>query len=333
MRPINAANFTPDQIRELISELGTRLFFLEQRRARLGYSTPPEDLAEIQHITEEMEDLRLYLEEQAETPALSPSPRPSPPTSVSAYCLVIGIAQYSYLNPLSKTTTDAHDIHRLLVNCGYPQENAVLLVDDQATKAAISSRLDWLARRADPHDTVVLFFSGHGLQCIGGLEPGEYLCPIGADLREIGASCISDGELTRSLRAIRAGRVIVLLDACHAGGVGQPRDTDVRIKGGLSGAAYARLATGHGRVIIASCKPDELSWELPDMRNGLFTHHLLEGLRGAAADDDGAVRIFGLFDYVSGHVSAQMPQQHPLFKGEVDLNLVITLGQGVMRRP
>jgi uncharacterized caspase-like protein len=159
----------------------------------------------------------------------------------------------------------------------------------------------------------VIFFSGHGAQRIGGFEPGEYLCPVEADWYNLRATAISDQEFTTALRAIRAGRLLVLLDACHAGGVGQPRDVEGELRAGLSDAAYAQMA-GQGRVVIASCKPDEVSWELPGMRNGLFTHYLLEGLRGAAAGPGQPVRVFDLFRYVSEQVPLRA-QQHPLFKG------------------
>ena len=241
-----------------------------------------------------------------------------------AYALFIGIAAYRHLRPLSRTTTDARDLHDLLAQSGYPTANLALLLDEQATKATISDKLDWLARRASPDDTVLIFFSGHGAQRIGGFEPGEYLCPVEADWYNLRATAISDEELTTALRAIRAGRVVVFLDACHSGGVGEPKDAALQVKAGLSEAAYARLAEGRGRVVVASCRPDEVSWELPGMRNGLFTHYLLEGLRGAAARADGAVRILDLFDYVSRQVSQHKPQ-HPLFKGEIELNFAITI--------
>jgi len=248
-----------------------------------------------------------------------------------AYALFIGIAAYRHLRPLSRTTTDARDLHDLLAQSGYPTANLALLLDEQATKATISDKLDWLARRASPDDTVLIFFSGHGAQRIGGFEPGEYLCPVEADWYNLRATAISDEELTTALRAIRAGRVVVFLDACHSGGVGEPKDAALQVKAGLSEAAYARLAEGRGRVVVASCRPDEVSWELPGMRNGLFTHYLLEGLRGAAARADGAVRILDLFDYVSRQVSQHKPQ-HPLFKGEIELNFAVQrTGPGLPR--
>jgi hypothetical protein len=255
----------------------------------------------------------------------SSTPQPSQENTSAFYALLVGITAYHNLRPLSKTTTDARDLRDLLAQSGYPASNLGLLLDKQATKGAISDRLDWLARNASSSDTVLVFFSGHGAQRIGGFEPGEYLCPVEADWYNLRGSAISDEEFTTALRAIHAGRVVVFLDACHSGGVGQPKDAALNIKAGLSEATYDRLAEGRGRAVIASCRPDEVSWELPDMRNGLFTHYLLEGLRGAAAKPDGSVGILDLFTYVSEQVPQHKPQ-HPLFKGEIELNFAVTVG-------
>ena len=240
------------------------------------------------------------------------------------YALFVGIAKYRQLRHLSKTTIDARDLHDLLADSGYPEMNRALLLDGEATKAAISDRLDWLARRAGPDDTVLVFFSGHGAQRIGGFEPGEYLCPLETDWYNLRGTAISDEEFSTALQAINAGRMAVFLDACHSGGVGAPRDAGIQVKSGLSESAYLRLTAGRGRVVIASCRPDEESWELSGMRNGLFTHYMLEGLRGAAAGPDGVVRILDLFHYVSQKVP-QKKDQHPLFKGELETSFPIVV--------
>ena len=234
------------------------------------------------------------------------------------YALLIGISNYRYIRPLSKTTNDARDLYDALVENGYSRDNVVLLLDQGATKAAISRELELLASRAKADDTVVIFFSGHGARIIGGFSSGEYLCPVEAGIDSVKDTCISDTELTIALRATNAGRLVVFLDACHSGGVGEPKDPDIQVEVGLSEQAYSRLATtGNGRVIIASCRADEVSWELPEMRNGLFTHYLLEGLRGKAARKDGTVWITNLFGYVSEHVPKHKPQ-HPFQKSATE---------------
>lgn len=225
------------------------------------------------------------------------------------HALIIGVAAYQAIPPLAKTSTDAADMHATLLAQGCHPLHARLLLNEQASKAAISAELDALARRATPDDTAIIFFSGHGLRLVGGFWPGEYLCPIEATWRGNPDTLISDVELGAALRAICAGRLVVFLDACHAGGLGALDDATAQVHPGWSEKAYDRLALGQGRVIIASCRPDERAYELQTMRNGLFTHYLLEGLRGAAARSDGSIWMSNLFGYVYQSVVAHQLQR------------------------
>ncbi|MDY7076322.1 MAG: caspase family protein [Chloroflexota bacterium] len=256
------------------------------------------------------------------------------------YALLIGIGAYRHLRRLDKPATDARDLYDALVNsdgCGYPPAQIASLLNEQATKGAISDKLDWLARRAGPDDTVLIFFSGHGAQRIGGFEPGEYLCPVEADWYNLRASAISNDELTRALRAIRARKAAVFLDACHSGGVGEPRDASIQVKAGLSEQTYDQLSAGEGRVVIASCRPGEDSWELEGMRNGLFTHHLLKGLRGEGMKVEGeTIDVLDLFRYLSQAVPADAQTagvaQTPLLKAHDVTSFPIALVTSV-RKP
>jgi len=275
-------------------------------------------------ISQDIAEIAVVANVQLPLIPLAPSFEPTPTLSTvapirpfpNAYALLIGIAAYRHIRPLVKTTTDARDLYETLLQNGYSPNNISLLLDEQATKAAISDKLHWLARRVGPNDTVVIFFSGHGAQLIGGFWPGEYLCPVEATLEKVKDTFISDEEFTMALRAIHAGRLVVFLDACHAGGVGEPKDPAVQVKAGLSEAAYTHFLA-QGRVIIASCKPDEVSYEFPEMRNGLFTHYLLEALRGGAARPDGTVWITNLFGYVYEQVSRHN-LQHPFQKSATE---------------
>ena len=95
--------------------------------------------------------------------------------------------------------------------------------------------------------------------------------------------------------------------------VSEKQRTNTQVKAGFTDNAYSLLSQGQGRVVIASCRSDEVSYELSGMRNGLFTHHLLEGLGGGAAEQDGAVWVTNLFGYVYKQVS-QHNLQHPFLK-------------------
>lgn len=286
------------------------------------------DVCEGEYRSDEYETETAY---RARTRSIAATPSHVPPFT-RGYGLLVGVGDYRHLRRLAKTAADAKDLHDLLTDPaygGYPLNNVRLLLDNDGCKSEINDALDWLARSAGPEDTAVIFFSGHGAQRVGGFEPGEYLCPVEADWSSLRSTAISTDELTVALRAIRAGRMAVFLDACHSGGVGEPKNAALQVRPGLSASAYNRLydrlAEGGGRVIIASCGPEEVSWELPGMPNGLFTYYLLDGLRGAATDADGAVRILELFKYVSERVASHKNDQHPFLKAELDNDFPIAL--------
>ena len=50
---------------------------------------------------------------------------------------------------------------------------------------------------------------------------------------------------------------------------------------------------------MASCDKTQRSWEHPDLKHGVFTYYLAEGLSGAAKDEDGYVSVLNLFQYAS----------------------------------
>jgi len=254
----------------------------------------------------------------------------------NAHALVVGIANYQHINRLPPTVLkDAQDIHDLLIDprhCGYPPDNVQLLLDGQATQAAIRQALADLAARSDRDSTVFLYISSHGGRIETGPHAGEYLLPVDAvytSAQSVAQTAISGAEFTEALRAIPARKVVVVFDCCHAGGIGQPKDaTAPSIKAGFSESYYDRLKEGRGRVILASSRSTESSWVLPGAENSLFTQHLLAGLRGGITSDDGLIRIFDLFEYLQPRVTGDQPNQHPIFKAELEENFPIALRLG-----
>jgi hypothetical protein len=273
----------------------------------------------------------------------------------NAFALVIGVGQYDQIGPLAKPANDAQSIRQVLIDsalCGYPPENVKLLVDDQATKKQIQDGLQWLATQAKSTSTVSVFFSGHGGQDPAHPLTGNYLLPHDCDPFENGTlsadklslTSISSDEFTEAIKAIDSQKLVVIFDCCHSGGVGDASRAlsglAKQMRAGLSEDYYADLARGKGRVIIASCLPDEKSWERANMHNGIFTTHLLAALRGrAAVREDGLIHILDVFHDLNVRVPPAAAtcydpdvdgpaQQHPLLKAETQDNFAIALDQG-----
>ncbi|MGB3218594.1 MAG: caspase family protein, partial [Anaerolineae bacterium] len=258
------------------------------------------------------------------------------PTLPNARALVIGIANYQAVNSLPSTVLkDAQDVHDLLVDqnvCGYARANVRLLLDGQATQVAIRQELASLAHGADADSTVFFYISSHGGRIESGPYAGEYLLPVDTRFtsdQKLAETAISGTEFTAALRAIPAGKLLVVFDCCHAGGIGQPKGVTAPLfKGGFSDSYYDALRAGRGRAILASSRSTEYSWVLPGDTNSLFTKHLLAGLRGDITADDGLIRIFDLFEYLQPRVTADREDQHPIFKAELEENFPVALRLG-----
>jgi hypothetical protein len=256
-----------------------------------------------------------------------------------SYALVIGIANYLMVSRLPSTVlNDAHDIYGLLCSrdhCGYLEEHVRVLLDGEATAHGMREGLRWLGESAGDGATAFVFYSGHGGRIIEGPQAGSYLIPYECDPLDLNGSAISGEELTGLLRGIQAQRLLVVFDACYAGGTGETKRVNLAagvFKEGLQDDYYERLAQGTGRVIMASSRSDEESLVLPGMDNSLFTHYLLEALRGnARTRGDGLIRVFDVFDYVSEEVPAR-GLQHPIFKAtDLENNFPIALYRGGKR--
>jgi hypothetical protein len=254
------------------------------------------------------------------------------------HALVIGVANYPKVSKLPEAVlNDARDLAGVLhaqAYCAYPSPNVELLLDADATADRIRTGLLRLAESSGSSDTAIIFFSGHGGRIENGTDAGAYLIPFDCDPMQLGKTAISSVELTELFSEIRAKRLVILLDAYHAAGAGDLKAVAPlkQMKAGFEMATYDALAEGAGRVIMASSRTDETSLIIGGMSNSIFTHYLLEALKGAAAaPGESVVRVFNVFQYVADIVPT-VAGQHPNFKAhDVESNFPLALYQGGKR--
>src|SRR6266508_1797995 len=125
---------------------------------------------------------------------------------------------------------------------------------------------------ADPDATVVVYFSGHGIE-----RPDFHLLPYGYNLADLSNTAINNQLLVDLLATIHARKLLILLDCCHAGGQLDLR-TGEGIKAPLPSDVLKTLQHGSGRVLLASSRRDEYSYT--GRPYSVFTTALLEGLGG-----------------------------------------------------
>lgn len=241
------------------------------------------------------------------------------------HALLVGVGA-----DLPNTVDDAQGLAAILrdpARCAYPPGQVQAITGADATRDRILAALDHLAQTADATATVIVYFSGHGYRVTSTMGAAYYLMPAGYDMERLYQTAVSGSEFAQRLRAISARKLVLLLDCCHAGGVGAAKGLELT-KAPLPPEAQHLLAEGRGRVLIASSRADELSYA--GKPYSAFTLALIEALCGVgAATRDGYVRVADLALHAREVVPGRtQDKQHPLLHFEQADNFALAYYAG-----
>jgi hypothetical protein len=236
---------------------------------------------------------------------------------VNLHALVAGISEYKdpKLN-LKLAAKDSKDIAAFLSERKhlFASQNVTLLLDHQATKAAISGALDRL-KVVDRDDIVLIYLSGHGTV----RDSLYYFAPHDMDLHHPADTglLMSDQSIFRD---IKSERVLLVADSCHSGGYLSSLERGIRR---TAREILLQAFSKYGRFGISAAGPEELAVESPKYNNGMFTYFFLKGLRGSAhKTQDGVVTVRSLYDYVASSTAEESHgRQNPLLfsaKGQAE---------------
>ncbi len=266
-------------------------------------------------------------------PAWTDAPRGKKPAG-KKYALLVGVCHYHNedFTPLNFPVNDVTDLARVLkgTSAGFTSVRVLTSAAgdgaknsaNAATAANIRKALDELLRNKGPHDTILLALAGHGVQLRvkdprGKGEPKtlSFFCPTDARLddtnyaRETSPTLINLTDLFRRLGECEAGVKFLIMDACRndVEGKDKPRPRSVRSKS--RNLDLGTLTLPEGTLGMFSCRRNQVSWEVPRLKHGAFSHFLLEGLRGGARDPrTGEVTWSQLAEYVARQMESEVPR-------------------------
>lgn len=240
------------------------------------------------------------------------------------YVVSVGIADYKEINDLRLTENDVRAFNGLMSRQG---ASIKTLLGKQATHADIIAALRGSFARARKEDTMIFFFSGHGYE--GGfccwdmaarspsLGGGDVIRnPTNQDRlvkvnRYYGG--LSYQEMQILFRNCRAGKKIVIADACFSGGLNKGEQLNLSVQSARNSEVV---------YFMSSCM-DETSLEMRNGNNGLFTHYLTKGFTGESdLNGDCKITLREIYDYVYRSVvdyANKLPHsQHPVLWGKYD---------------
>ncbi len=220
------------------------------------------------------------------------------------WLLLVGVNQYQdqALPSLRYSAVDCQGLAEALADPALGQFQEVKIHHDFAPQlpllATVRANLKQITTAAKPTDTVIFYFSGHGM-----LQPNTqqaFLCLADTQKSDLETTGLALQEVLQALSNCAAHQQLVWLDACHSGGMtlrgtGEPLPNPTPQ---LVQVLQQRAATAKGFYALLSCDTNQQSWEFPELGHGVFTYYLMRGLRGDAADGNSIISADSLYRYV-----------------------------------
>lgn len=249
------------------------------------------------------------------------------PGKQKRWALVIGVDRYAdtQITTLGGSSNDAKAIARALVSyAGFPEDQVILLATDQPaerqpTRGNILRRLSNLASVMPSDGLLFLSFAGHGMERSNQafLLPSDAQVSNDVDLLE--QTAINVAQIKERIRKTGVRQVVLILDACRNDPSGRS-NADNPLTAAYTKAfnfdVQNREVTAFATLYATAV--GERAYEYTEKRQGYFTWALVEGMKGAAANDKGEVTLAALLK----HVQERVPK-----------HVTADLGSGKEQRP
>lgn len=233
------------------------------------------------------------------------------PSKSKRWALVIGVDKYSdtQITTLGGSSNDAKSIAEALVRyAGFPQDQVVLLTTDQPaerqpTRGNILRRLSNLAS-VMPADGLLFFsFAGHGMERSNQafLLPSDSQVSNDVDLLE--QTAINVTQIKNRIRSTGVKQVVMVLDACRNDPAGRANADNPLTAAYLRGFNFdVRNSEVTAFATLYATAVGERAYEYTEKHQGYFTWELVQGLKGAAANEKGEITLAALLKYVQERV-------------------------------
>lgn len=255
------------------------------------------------------------------------------------WAVVVGVSRYRdpRVPALRYADRDARAFYDFLVSDraglgGIPEENIILLLNENATHYNLRTALFTFLKGATEDDQVFIYFAGHGAPDPERLSD-LYLLPFDTDAGNLSGSAFPMGDVAAATRDLLARDIVVITDACHSAGVGGQVALRDPALNQINRAFLSELqASTGGLTIFTASQASQASHEGDQWGggHGVFTYHMLNGLNGAADEDqDRIVTLVEMMEYTRERVrretrNAQIPSiSQTAFDPALPLSMVL----------
>ncbi|HEY3360660.1 MAG TPA: SUMF1/EgtB/PvdO family nonheme iron enzyme [Methanosarcina sp.] len=229
--------------------------------------------------------------------------------------LIIGTNEYLFsdFSNLEFAINDSRELLNLLKDPQLCAFDEVIDLTDK-TSSEVSLEIEKTLKNAKSNDLILIYFSGHGTL---DFENELCLCFKNTNLESKLTTSLNFSLINKCRRQSPCQSVVVILDCCYSFAAG--------IRGDSLEETLSEYS-GSGTVILSSTGSagSPLAKEDKDLKHGIFTYYLLDGLRSGDADEDsdGVISIEELYNYaqkntVSRSCKSQIPKKGGEFEGKI----------------
>jgi formylglycine-generating enzyme required for sulfatase activity/uncharacterized caspase-like protein len=231
----------------------------------------------------------------------------------SKFALVIANTEYQDASfaKLTAPGKDADEFAQVLRDAELAAfDDVQVLLNDVESKIRRSIARFFADRKRD--DLLLLYFSGHGIRNGQGQL---FLAANDTEISILEATGIPADFITYAMNNSRSQRQLLILDCCNSGAFAHGSKSAAAV-GQSMGMATAFEGSGFGRGVLTATDATQYAWEgdkvIGNTQKSVFTHFLIEGLKGDAdRDGDGRIHVDELYDYAYEQVVRRTPKQTP----------------------
>ncbi|HVQ37466.1 MAG TPA: tetratricopeptide repeat protein, partial [Pyrinomonadaceae bacterium] len=233
------------------------------------------------------------------------------PVGAKRWALVIGVDKYMdpQISPLKGSDNDARLIADALVRyAGFPPDQVILLstaqpMERQPTRVNILRRLSNLSTAVPKDGLLLISFAGHGMERGGQ----AFLMPSDAQISDqisfLEETAISLNRVKERIKDTGVGQVLVLLDACRndpGGRADAPNPLSNAYTSAFNFDVRNREVQAFATVYATGI--GQRAYEYTEKKQGYFSWALVEGLKGAAANEKGEITLSQLVKHIQDTV-------------------------------
>ena len=192
---------------------------------------------------------------------------------------------------------DVDGLNDILKSPEYGQFNETFVLKNKPHHE-VQRIMNRVLRQAGSEDLVLIYYSGHGkLNPVGRL----HLATVDSVVEELDSTSIPVTRIKDFVDVSPSNKIVIILDCCYSGAV-----KAAFVRSGVDDQLQL-VSGGRGTYILTASTGIEVALEKESDEYGVFTKHIIEGIRSGEADvdSDGLVSMEDLYRYVYARMESE----------------------------